>query len=546
MSKVFQQIPDDVLDDLRRRVRLTDVIGQFVQLKNADKKNASACCPFHREKTPSFTVENEKGMYYCFGCGAGGNVFSFLMEHQSLKFREAVKWVADHVNYDLTPHLKKEAISQTDHIQIALSKVAGLYRVCLTEPAEKNKKLSEPALRYLKDKRGFSDEAIDNFQLGYAYQRGNVVASSRKISDLEASKSGFLKQMGLVDNDGRKSWDRMSARIMFPIRNERGDIVAFAGRDITDTARNKYLNTNETQYFNKSKILYGLYEVKKAHGNKIIDSLEVLEGQLDVVRLYPYGVCLMGSSLTHENLELLFAHTKQAVFVFDGDNAGRKGLRTLFKQVIGQPKYLLKDVRIRLLPEDEDPDSYIKQYGESAYFELKTHSFIEAMYLSGIAQAKKKELSTHDKWVVISDVCNLIAKVDNSGRRYALCHELAEVSEQPIQEILSLVSAAAVELMDDIKQSELVPQFFWALICKPQILADIDLMHRLYQRLPESKVSKIILRVIMRAEKENLPLSRGLLLEELFTSSPETIAQLSGRIRQQKPIPVEVLLEKMQ
>ncbi len=345
-------IPQAFIDDLLARTDIVELISRRVPLRKAGK-DFQACCPFHDERTPSFTVSRDKQFYYCFGCGAHGTAIGFLMEYDRLGFREAVAELADQLGLDLPEPVVGSGPPLAPLFSV-LQQAADLYRRQLNEHP------SAASARAYLSRRGLSQEIIERFAVGYAPPEWEFLLArlGREANGLER-----LVQTGLVvEQDGRR-YDRFRGRIMFPIRDRRGRVIGFGGR-VLDDQKPKYLNSPETLVFHKGRELYGLYEACQAQRD--LGRLMVVEGYMDVIALaqfgVPYGVATLGTATTSEHLKRLLAHGAELVFCFDGDRAGReaawKALQTVLPHANGRHPF-----RFLFLPEGEDPDSLIRQEG---------------------------------------------------------------------------------------------------------------------------------------------------------------------------------------
>jgi DNA primase len=353
-------IPKSFIQDLLNRLDIVDVIERYVPLKKAGA-NYAACCPFHSEKSPSFTVSPSKQFYHCFGCGAHGTAISFIMEHAGLGFVEAVEELARGVGMAVpreTPAAgearQKAAPDLYEVIQIAMR----YYRDQL--------KQSPHAIDYLK-RRGLSGEIAARFGIGYA--PGDWQNLQAAFPDYQ---SNTLTETGLVivSDDGKKRYDRFRDRIMFPIVSQRGQVIGFGGR-VLDKGEPKYLNSPETALFEKGRELYGLYQAQKAvRAEKMA---LVVEGYMDVVALaqlgVEYAVATLGTATTPYHVQKLLRMTDQVVFCFDGDAAGRRAAWRALENALPQLQDG-KQLRFLFLPPEHDPDSYIREYGREAFEHL--------------------------------------------------------------------------------------------------------------------------------------------------------------------------------
>jgi DNA primase len=361
-------IPRSFIDELLNRVDIVQVVGQSVTLKKSGS-NLQGLCPFHQEKSPSFSVSETKQFYHCFGCGAHGSAISFLMEYAGLTFVDAIEELAKSVGLqvpqeqhaNLQPHVAQQTIA----ISQAMEKIMNWYCGQL--------KNDQRAIQYLK-KRGLSGEIAKRFSIGYApdgWQNLEAVFGSYN-DDQHAqllAESGMLIQSETEGSLRAKRYDRFRDRIMFPIRNLKGQVIGFGGR-ILDQGEPKYLNSPETAVFKKGQTLYGLFEARKYIREKSFAL--VTEGYMDVVALaqhhYPNAVATLGTACTDHHIQLLLKHTDKVVFSFDGDTAGRKAAKRAFEAslpFLGDDK----EIRFLFLPKEHDPDSYIREFGESAFAE---------------------------------------------------------------------------------------------------------------------------------------------------------------------------------
>ncbi len=363
------RLPQAFLDDLLDRLDIVDVIDRRVKLKKAGK-NYSACCPFHDEKTPSFSVNPERQFYYCFGCGAGGNAIGFVMDYERLDFREAVEGLAQNVGLEVPkddPRGGREPPKdQNKPLYEALERASKFYEHALRQHPERHK-----VVNYLKG-RGLTGEIARDFRIGFAPAGWDNLMQTNGGDD--ASQDLLMRSGMLVKNDKGRTYDRFRERVMFPIQDQRGRVIAFGGRVLGDD-KPKYLNSPETPVFQKSRELYGLWQARK-HPRRL-ERIVVVEGYMDVIALaqhgIPYAVATLGTSTSETHLERLFRIVPEVVFCFDGDDAGRKaafrGLEaTLPAMQDGrQAKFLF-------LPEGEDPDTLVRAKGKAFLENLFDHA----------------------------------------------------------------------------------------------------------------------------------------------------------------------------
>ena len=381
-------IPQSFIADLLNRVDIVDVVGRYVQLKKGGA-NFMGLCPFHNEKSPSFTVSPTKQFYHCFGCGAHGTSIGFLIEYSGMGFVDAVKDLAQNVGMvvpeqddKIPPAQRAQMQAQSMALSEAMTKACDFYRAQLRGATD--------AIAYLKN-RGLTGEVAARFGLGYAPAGWDGLKSI--FPDYEAVA---LAEAGLVidkvDEDGgnRKRYDRFRERIMFPIKNTKGQVIAFGGR-VLDHGEPKYLNSPETPLFSKGFELYGLFEARQA----IRDAGYVLvtEGYMDVVALaqmgFPQAVATLGTACTTNHVQKLLRQTDTVIFSFDGDKAGRRAARRALEACLPHVTDN-KTIKFLFLPTEHDPDSYVRTYGNEA-FEQEIH---EAMPLSQFLV--KEAVGEHD------------------------------------------------------------------------------------------------------------------------------------------------------
>ncbi|MBB3230342.1 DNA primase [Halomonas stenophila] len=357
------QIPQRFIDDLLARVDVVEVVGERVKLKKAGR-NHSGLCPFHQEKSPSFTVSADKQFYHCFGCGAHGNALRFLMEYDKLRFPEAVEQLAARLGLEVPregaddPRHQARERKRKEGVNL-LELSASFFRERLKMPE------GQGARDYLA-RRGLSPEVQQAFGIGYAPDDWETLKrhlGERGITEAVQVEYGLLVHR----EDSGRTYDRFRDRVMFPIRDIRGRTIAFGGRVLGD-AKPKYLNSPETPVFHKGRELYGLYEARQAEAR--LERLVIVEGYMDVVALAQFGirnaVATLGTSTSEEHLSRLFRLVGEVVFCFDGDRAGRqaatRALQTVLPQMIDG-----RQARFLFLPEGEDPDTLVRREGAEAF-----------------------------------------------------------------------------------------------------------------------------------------------------------------------------------
>jgi DNA primase len=355
---VSGRIPQHFIDELVARADIIEIIGSRVPLKKGGKEY-KACCPFHDEKSPSFTVVPDKQFYHCFGCGAHGTALGFLMEYDHLGFVEAVEELATRVGLEVPREQDANAQPRpADDLFVLLGKVQDFYR--------RQYRADERVQSYAR-RRGLDEEILERFGIGYAPNAWDAVLKTFGTSESDQQR---LLQAGLViERDSRQAgyYDRFRDRLMFPIRDSRGRAIGFGGR-IIDQGEPKYLNSPETELFHKGRELYGLFEARQATRN--LTRLLVVEGYMDVARLHQagitYAVATLGTATTPEHLLRVFRIVNEVVFCFDGDRAGKAAAWRALENALPQVKQG-RQIRFLFLPDGHDPDSLVGEEGREAF-----------------------------------------------------------------------------------------------------------------------------------------------------------------------------------
>ena len=357
------KIPQSFIDELLARTDIVELIDSRVRLKKAGK-NYQACCPFHNEKSPSFSVSPEKQFYHCFGCGAHGNAIGFLMEYDGLNFPDAIDDLAGQLGLSVP----REENGGHGSAQPAPVISADQYQ--LMEQASRffqgELRQSSAAIDYLKG-RGLSGEIVKKYGIGYAPAGWDGLR--QRLARTREQEQQLVTLGMLIQKDNGGSYDRFRDRIMFPIRDRRGRIIGFGGRVLGDGTP-KYLNSPETPIFHKGKELFGLYEVKEAQRNPA--RILIVEGYLDVVALAQYGidyaVASLGTATTSDHMQLLFRTAPEIICCYDGDNAGREAAwRALENALPGLQDG--RELKFAFLPQEHDPDSFVRAHGREAFEE---------------------------------------------------------------------------------------------------------------------------------------------------------------------------------
>lgn len=408
-----RRIPQTFINEIIARADLLEVIGARVRLTKSGS-NYKGLCPFHDEKTPSFTVSTEKGFFKCFGCGAYGNAIDFVMRYENRSFPETIEILADMLRLEVPVEKDEERHEHLDLLYTVLREADQLYRGTLRE--------SEPAIDYLR-RRGIDGPTAARFALGYAPDAWDTC---RKALGGNEERDGLLIEAGLLRrNDQGRIYDRFRDRIMFPIRDSRGRVVGFGGRVLGD-GEPKYLNSPDTPLFDKSRTLYGLYEAREQPGRPEV--VVVVEGYLDVIALAQHGlgpsIATMGTATTADNVRQLTRLAERVVFCFDGDRAGRDAAWRALESVLpyGGGSVALEFL---LLPEGEDPDSFVRGRGPEAFAEALGRALPLSRFLVDQARADLDLGSADGRSRLITTVKPLVERLPGGVYRELLIDELA-------------------------------------------------------------------------------------------------------------------------
>lgn len=441
------RIPRQFIDDLLARADIVDIVDSRVPLKKAGK-NYQACCPFHNEKSPSFTVSQDKQFYHCFGCGEHGNAISFLMEFDRLDFVDAIEELANHCGIEVVreenntspaEHRRQQEVYQQKQDDYELmNQISHFYQQQLKVAADK-----EVAVNYLKG-RGLSGEVVKRFSIGYISEAwdGMMKAYSRN-----GQANQQLVELGMaIQGDKSRPYDRFRGRIMFPIRDKRGRVIGFGGRVLGDE-KPKYLNSPETRVYHKGQELYGLYEAKQA--NKSLKRLVVVEGYMDVVALAQHGVdyavASLGTATTTEQLQTMFRTVKEVICCYDGDRAGRDAAWRAMENALP----LIRDgfsLKFVFVPDGEDPDSLIRKEGQQAFEKILDEAMPLSKFLFEQLMNQVDMSSLEGRAGLVESFQPLLAKLPDSVLKDAIINEIANNfgtgSEQFLTKFSKMVAGA--------------------------------------------------------------------------------------------------------
>ena len=411
-----QFIPETIVAEIRQAANIVSVIGEYVQLRKAGN-NHIGLCPFHSEKTPSFSVNEQKQMFKCFGCGIGGNVYTFLMNHNNLTFPEAVKYLGNRYGIQIpTNHMtaeQKRQLNERDQLFEINQMALGFFQNQLKSPDGEN------ARKYLTH-RGLSKDTQKQFQLGFAPDdwRQVVRMFSRKGVALKLVETSGL----IVQKENKGYYDRFRNRLIFPIKNINNQVTGFGGR-VLDDSLPKYLNSPETPIYHKSRILYGLREAKQ----DLLKSEQVfiVEGYMDLLAMYQYNipnvVATLGTALTLQHIRLLKGYVENITLVFDSDQAGIKAAKRSVALFLKEQV----NAQIMVLPDGHDPDTFLAKWGTEAFLEKSKKAFGMMAFLIDSSLQKHGE-TIKGKITAINELKPLLSEIDDAVVRSLYIKEIAQ------------------------------------------------------------------------------------------------------------------------
>lgn len=466
-------IPEPFIQELLHRIDLVELIDGFVPLKKAGA-NFAACCPFHSEKSPSFTVSPTKQFYHCFGCGAHGTAISFLMEYSGLGFIDAIKDLAGRAGMQLPEQQHRQQTSgpKLSSLTEIMADAARFYYEQL--------KRSDKAIGYLKE-RGVSGEVAQKFGIGYApdgWQNLGTVFEDYTIDGLQ--------QAGMViKNEKGRLYDRFRDRIMFPIMNQKGEIIAFGGR-VLGEGEPKYLNSPETPLFEKGREVFGLPQARSALREK--NTAIVVEGYMDVVALAQHGignaVATLGTATTATHVQKLLRQVDRIVYCFDGDSAGKKAAwRALENSLEALPEQ--KSIGFVFLPEKDDPDSFVRNQGKEAFERMITQAVPLSEFLLRELSSRCDMTSAEGRAKLVSEAKPLLGRLQTPLLRLQLVKRLSEASGFSQNEVERLCDlrpvARAAPARAPQKAPSLLRPLLRLLLQKPELAKETP-----YKSLPEN------------------------------------------------------------
>jgi DNA primase len=506
------RIPREFIDELLVRVDIVDLIDSHVPLKKTGT-NYVARCPFHTEKTPSFSVNRNKQFFHCFGCGASGNAISFLMDFSHLDFVEAVEDLAAFAGIDVPREsLGYQAESKKDDLNslyVVMEQVAAFYVEQL--------RVSPKAIDYLKA-RGIKGEIARDFMLGYAPDKWGAL--SGRFSQKLLIEAGVM-----VRKDDGQAYDRFRGRIMFPIRDKRARIIGFGGR-VLDDSLPKYLNSPETSLFHKGKEVYGLYELlqKNSKPQRIL----IVEGYMDVIALAQYGidyaVAALGTAASQAHLDLLFRFSSELVFCFDGDRAGReaawRAIASVFPSLKGG-----RQIRIMLLPQNHDPDSLVREEGLDKFTERIQSAQVLSDYFFEHFSKDLKLSEMEGRSNLRNEALSYLKQLPIGAFREMMFEKLSGLAKQYILDNEAILAQKKQVKKHQVKTGRLsLPSFVIALLLQnPKFIEIVEQKEIDWNQLEFEGVERF--KSILHMITDKKPTNYGMLLEAYRDHADEGIVK---------------------
>ena len=519
-------IPDHIIDEIRDRTDIVTVISDHVVLKKVGK-NFKGLCPFHSEKTPSFSVSPDKRIYHCFGCGVGGNVFKFLMEIQSISFPEVLKVLAERTGIPL-PHNSSDHSTDPGHKEREslrkLNEAATRYFQSLL----KNPEGGLSARNYLTS-RNFDAETLERYRIGWAPPtwKGLLTHVQKKSSFTQEQllKSGLI----IKKEDSSTVYDRFRGRVIFPIKDLHSNIIGFGGRSINEENQPKYLNSPETLLYQKSASLFGMNQAKQAirKENQVI----LVEGYFDQMRAVQHGVeyvvATCGTALTAKQASILRNHAETAILIFDSDSAGRSAAEKGFDILLEHGM----NVKIVVLPDGQDPDSFIQEQGAVSFLEKIRNAkpFMES-YIDALVRESPGKTPA-DKVKMANQILPLLTKIKNTVERSAWLEKFTSKTNIDDRTFLKELSKALTQNQPRMAEtkSELAPLLNLEKHLVHLILSDKETAHMVYLKVDPEDFSDPILKNIAQTCRQKIDNDEDLRIDQLLgqTEDPETRNVLS-------------------
>ncbi|MBS1916009.1 MAG: DNA primase [Bacteroidetes bacterium] len=430
-------ISQQTIQQILSRIDITEIVGGFVKLKKRGT-NYLGLCPFHNEKTPSFTVSPVKEIYKCFGCGRSGNAISFLMEHEKYSYVEALRWLANKYNVEIEETETSPEVKAQQQVADSLYIINAYAQKYFSEILFNNEEGQDIGLSYLKQ-RGFREDTIKKFQLGYCLEDRNAFSQAALNAQYNLD---YLQKSGLVVVRDERPLDNYRGRIIFPVHNQTGKIIGFGARIIKSNDRApKYINTPENEIYVKSKILYGSYFARQAIDKN--DECLLVEGYTDVISLHQSGienvVASGGTSLTTDQLRLIKKYTDNLTIIYDGDSAGIKAALRGLDMALEESL----NVKLVLIPGNEDPDSYVNKVGANAFREFIANNKKDFILFQLEVSLQNAGNDSNKKASVVNQVAETIAKINKAEdftkqQDYIRkCSELLQIEEQGLHALVN-------------------------------------------------------------------------------------------------------------
>ena len=402
-------IKPETIQQITSRIDIIEVISEFVKLKKRGA-NYLGNCPFHNEKSPSFTVSPSKEIYKCFGCGKSGSTISFIMEHEKMGYVDALKWLANKYNIAVEETEVSPEYQQQRQLADSLFIINKFGQEYFTKQLFESEEGQSVALSYLKEKRGFTEETIRKFQLGYCLNTTDAFFTAAVAAQYNKE---YLKLSGLVNERDGRYWDNYRERIIFPIHNNTGKIIGFGARIIkANDKAPKYINTPENELYVKSKILYGIYFARQEMDKK--NECLLVEGYTDVVSLSQAGVenvvASGGTSLTQDQLRLIKKYTPNLTIIYDGDAAGIKAALRGMDMALEEGLH----VQLVLIPDGEDPDSYVQKIGKEAFYEFIQNNKKDFILFRLEVSLKEAGNDSQKKSELVNSIAESIARINKA------------------------------------------------------------------------------------------------------------------------------------
>lgn len=488
------------IDEVLERVRIEEVVGDFVNLKRRGS-NLTGLCPFHHEKTPSFSVSPTRNIYKCFGCGKGGDSVRFVMEHESYDYPEAIRYLAAKYGVQLEETQQDIESLKAEKERESVYKILDFAQKFFQKQLKETEEGQIAGLNYFKE-RGFRNKTIDDFGLGYAPQHPDTFVTL-------ASQSGFdkeiLQRAGLITQSGG---DFFRHRVMFPIFNISGKVIAFAGRQLSSNKRSpKYINSPETEIYNKRKVLYGLFNAKKAIRDK--DNCFLVEGYTDVISLHQAGVenvvASSGTALTPDQIRLIKRYAARITVLYDSDPAGIKAAMRGLDLILEENM----DIQLVLLPQDEDPDSFVQKVGMAGFLDYIKQNSKDFILFKTQFLLKESGNDPMQKTVMLKELVETLAHIPEAIKRSAFVTQCAHLMKVDEHLLVNATNKAFDELLRQKRQgipretqqsdSELQRKIF----DQNNTNADASVID--FQNLTDEYQERDIIRILLSYGDKNIP-----------------------------------------